>query len=253
MLRISRGGIDGVTHINKFGRNPDCDPAASATAVPVGRDIWDGGIAGATAWVPPTVVRVHNLASSNDEDGGAGTDTGALTAKVFGLDGNYALQEETVTLNGTTDAPTANSYFMIHRIECLTFGSAGRNLGAIEATAVTDGTVTAKVTADMSQTLMAIYQIPAAHKGYITSFYGDIYRSGGATKFANNFLMSRKDGGGWRVRDSISLGSDAANSVHRRYEPYKTVEAKELVKVVSDPSAVAQDIGGGFDIILVED
>lgn len=252
VFRISTGGVAGVKHVNKFGRNPDTDPAASANVVPVGRDIWDGGIAGATAWVPPTAARVHNLASSDDEDGGAGTDTGALTAQVFGLDANYALQDETVTLNGTTDAPTANAYTMIHRIECLTFGSAGRNLGAVAATAVTDGTVTAQVTIDMNQTLMAIYQIPAGSTGYITQWHGDIYKSGGAAKFSDQFLMSKKFGAGWRVRDTMALSTDAQPTNIRTYDPWKKLIAKEYIKVAANPSAVAQDIGSGFDIVVVE-
>ena len=103
-LKIAAGAYDKHSSINKFGRNPDCDQAASATAVSVGRDIWDLGIAGAVAWVPP---------------------------------------------------------------------SAGRNLGNIDATADTDSTVTARVSADMSQTLMAIYQVPVAKAGYITHFAAD--------------------------------------------------------------------------------
>ncbi len=52
-LEVSRGNIPGISHINKFGRNPDIDQAASATAVNIGRTIWDGGIAGAVNWAGP--------------------------------------------------------------------------------------------------------------------------------------------------------------------------------------------------------
>lgn len=251
-LVISRGYASGLTGVNKFGRNPDCDPAASATAVPVGRDVWDLGIAGAAAWVPPTAARVHQLSSSDDEDGGAGTDTGALTIRVYGLDEDFLLQSETVTLAGTANAATANAYTMIYRMECLTFGSSGRNLGDIDATADVDGTVTARVSADMSQTLMAIYQVPAGKTGYVTGWYGHIYKQGGAAQIADVILMSKRTGAGWRVRDLGVASTGGQDGFQRRYMPYKHLAEKELVKIAADPSAAAQDIGAGFDMILVD-
>ena len=251
-LEMSRGNIDGTSSVNKFGRNPDCDSAASVTAVPIGRDIWDGGVGGATAWVPPTTARIHAIASSNDEDGGAGTDTGALTMRIYGLDSAFALQQEDVTLNGTTPVNTANTYTMLYRMLVLTAGSAGRNLGNITATAATDGTVTAQITIDNNQTLMAIYMIPAGVTGYMTNWHGDLLKTGGATKFADFHLMSMDFGGVWRVRSSASTGSDGANVFQQHIKPYKSFSAKSLIKVVSNPSADAQDIGAGFDLVLVD-
>ena len=251
-LEIAAGNVPGHSAVTKFGRNPDIDQIASSTAVIIGRDIWDLGIAGATMWVPPTTARIHQIASSNDEDGGAGGDTGALTMEVYGLDSSFALTNETITLNGTTNAPTS-AMTMIYRMECLTFGSAGRNLGNILATADTDGTVTAQVTADNSQTLMAIYQIPAGKTGYITSYESELHKTGGAATLADITLMSMKFGGGWRVRDTMSLASDGTTSHQKFFQPYKTLAAKEYVKVVGAPSKDAQDIGAGFALILKDD
>ncbi len=252
-LNISRGVYPNTTYINKFGRNPDCDPAGSTTAVPIGRDIWDGGIAGAAAWVPPTTGRIHGIVSTSAEDG-AGSSTGALTLNVYGLNAAFEKASETVTLNGTGSVNTVGLYTMIYRMEVITSGSAGRNLGSIAATAATDGTVTAQVTADVGQTLMAIFQIPANHRGYITTFHADIFKAGAATtRQCDVFLMTMKFGGGWRIRGGGPLDTAAQPVFQRFYNPYKNVEAKEYVKVSANPSAVAQDIGAGFDIILVNE
>lgn len=252
IVQIAFGDVPGRSLIVKFGRNSDCDQAASTGgggATPIGRDIWDGGIAGAAAWVPPTAARIHNLASANNEDGGStGGNTGALTVKVFGLDGSFAEQEETVSLGGITDAATINSYTMIYRMEVLTVGSAGRNLGGITATAAVDGTVTAKITADMNQSLMAIYQVPADRKGVIIQWGGDIHRKGGAQKFVDIFLMTMKFGGPWRVRDTEAFATDGTNG--DTLAVHKVVEAKEYVKIIADPSADAQDIAGKFEIVM---
>ncbi|KKK59552.1 hypothetical protein LCGC14_3033250, partial [marine sediment metagenome] len=120
------------------GVKPDTDQIASVTAVVIGRDIWDLGIAGATMWLPPQAARTHQIASSSAEDGAGGA-TGALTIRIFGLDAAYLLQQEDLVLNGAGNVPTASPYTMIHRMFVLTAGSAGRNLGNIDATADTDG------------------------------------------------------------------------------------------------------------------
>ena len=252
LLAIARGNVSGITHINKFGRNPDIDQAASVNTVDIGRSIWDGGIAGAVNWVAPTAARIHQLISTSVNDG-AGTLAGALTVRVYGLDADFALQQEDVTLNGTSNVATLNTYTMIYRIMVLTAGGTGLNEGDITATADTDGTVTAKITALNNQTLMAIYQIPAATKGYMASYYASLHKSGGAAKFADIFLMSMRDGGVWRVRDATDLASDGSTYIPRVFNVPKMFEAKELIQIVANPSADQQDISAGFELTLVAD
>ena len=251
MLELARGNVPGMTHVNKFGRNPDTDQAASATAVNIGRTIWDGGIAGAANWVAPTTARTHQIVSTDTSDVSGGA--GAQTVKIFGLDSAFALQEETVTMEGDTNVATASTYTMIHRMEVLTVGATGWNEGDITATADTDTTVTAQITALNNQTLMAIYQIPAAKTGYLTEYFASLQKKGGAAKFVDIFLMGKKSGGPWRVQDSTDLGSDGTTFVEQTFTPYKSYEAKELIQLVANPSADAQDISGGFDLILVDD
>jgi len=250
-VEVARGLIPGATPVSKFGRNPDCDQAASATAVQLGRSIWDGGIAGAVNWVPPTTARTHALVSTDDEDGGAGTDTGALTMRILGLDSSFAFQQEDLTLNGTTPVNTASAYTMIYRMYVLTAGSTGRNLGDITATAATDSTVTAKISIAMNQTLMAVYQIPAGQTGYLISYYATLQKSGGAAKFADIFLMSKDDGGVWRVRHTVDVVSDANAHVQHFFNVPISFDAKTFVEIRANPSADAQDISAGFELLLM--
>ena len=86
----------------KFGNNGDVDKD-------VVEDIWDGG----ETWVAPTTARLHLIASTVVTDTSAGA--GARTVQIYGLDSAGALQNETVTMNGTTNVTTTNSYIMIHR------------------------------------------------------------------------------------------------------------------------------------------
>ena len=84
-------------------------------------------------------------------------------------------------------------------------------------------------------------------------YYCSLHKTGGAAKFADMFLMSMKDGGPWRLRDATDLASDGSTYVERPFIGLKVFEAKELVQIVANPSADAQDVSAGFDLILVDD
>jgi hypothetical protein len=87
MLSIARGLFPNMSHVNKFGRNPDIDIATDP------EDIWDGG----GLWVPPTAARTHDIVSSSANDSGdilsSGTATGGSittlidTGATFSSDG----------------------------------------------------------------------------------------------------------------------------------------------------------------------
>ena len=254
LVEVAKGRVPGHALVRKFGRNPDTDPAGSATIVHVGRDVWDGGVAGADIWVPPTAARIHQIKSSDDEDGGAGTDTGALTLRLFGLDVNYHLAEEDIILNGTTNVPTGRAYTMIYRKKVLTAGSEGHNIGIITATADTDGTVTAQVTPEINQTLMAIYQVPANKTAQLIRWNFGLGKKGSAAQtYADGFIMSMDFGGVWAVRDTATVSRDGQNWFDEPADQAITFPGKSYIKVVADPSAVAQDTHGGFSLLLVDD
>lgn len=68
ILEISRGKVPGMSSVNKFGRNPDVDGA---------EDIWvNGGF-----WVPPTLARTHDIASTSTQDKGSLLSTGTFTSR----------------------------------------------------------------------------------------------------------------------------------------------------------------------------
>ena len=252
MLDISGGLVPGVSHINKYGRNPDCDIKGSSSAVNIGRSIWDGGIGGAVNWLAPTVSRIHQLKSTsvNDDTDGGGTNPGARTVQIYGLDANFALFNETLTLDGTTNVPTS-AYTMIYRMIVRSAGATGWNEGTITATADTDSTVTAQITIGNNQTLMTQFMVPANKKGYIVDYSGTLKKTGGVAKFADVFLMSMEFGQVWRVRESGSCASDGQNKFFHDFRPYKTLQAKELVEIRANPSVDGQDVSASFDLILV--
>ena len=58
LFDISRGLVPNVSHVNKWGKNPDVDTGDE--------DIWDGG----GIYSPPTVDQVHSVVSTSPQDKG---------------------------------------------------------------------------------------------------------------------------------------------------------------------------------------
>lgn len=82
-LELSKGNIPGHSFINKFGENPNILTADNFV------DIWPGTTIGSTQkYVPPTVARTHNVASSSIEDAGTLVTSGNIDSGVAGPPGS---------------------------------------------------------------------------------------------------------------------------------------------------------------------
>jgi hypothetical protein len=148
-LSIAQGEIDGHSVVHKFGANFDIDNSSEPETV------WTAG--GLYPWASLATAQTLYCISTD------AADTGSL--QIQGLDANYELQSETVTLNGTTAVTTSNEYLRVH---CMTYSDGADNVGDITARVTSGtGTVVAQVDAGFNQTLMAIYTVPAGHTAYI--------------------------------------------------------------------------------------
>lgn len=238
---IARGNISDIGYVNKYGRNPDIDTATDP------EDIWDAG----GLWVPPTTARIHDIASTSTSDTSAGT--GARTINIMGLDADWNEQEEDITMNGTTNVPTANTYTRINRMSVTTAGSTGLNVGNITATAQTDATVTAQITAGQGQTFMAIWTVPADRTAYIVKMYGAVQRATAAAGVAEMALVAVYDVDtatkSTRFKDYFGLDTDATSYVAFDYPIPMAFPAKtDLLMRCINVSANDFDISAGFTV-----
>lgn len=236
-LNVARGRISGMLPVNKFGRNADIDVGTE--------DVWAGG----GTWVPPTTARVHNLVSTSANDTSAGT--GARTLRVFGLNASYALAQEDITLNGLVNVPTSGSYTMIYRMQVLTAGSGGTNVGTITATAQVDGTVTASVAIGKAQTQMAIYQVPAGYTAYLSKWWA--CEAGNANARLDVDLFARAFGGVYCVQGTVGLQIGSGTFAVVEYDPPKSFAAKTIIKLTGTADTNNTECEGGFDLVLVAD
>lgn len=247
--KVSLGLVPGWATVNKFGRATDADNGSLT-------DIWDGadGSTSTKVWVAPTTARIHNVTSTSTADDGDPVGTGARTVEIFGLTGWGTNQvSETVTLDGTSNVATANSYVIIHRMVCRTFGSGGTNAGIITATAQTDATVTAAILAGNGQTEMAIYGVPSTQKLLITNITAGILKSTGATARGDGRLVVKENASssdsGFVVKSLYTVAGD--NSYFGPITPPLLVTGPCIVKLQVTSTVDGSDAVGEFDAYLV--
>jgi len=236
-LTLAAGLITDRTIGNKAGRNTDIDIGTEDV-------ISQGGL-----YTPPTVARVHNIVSSSASDTSAGV--GARTITINGLDSNYSDISEIVTLNGTTLVATVNSYIFINRMTCTTVGTSATNVGNITATAVTDATISAQISAGEGQAQLGVYQVPLGKTMYLSNFNASARVSGGGAGTAILQLMTRTFGGAWTKRQTIMINLTGNSFVERFYKNPLVLAEKTMVKVQVTSDTNNMDVACAFDYINI--
>jgi hypothetical protein len=238
-LQISRGQIQGHSSVLVFGYNPDVDTAEET--------VWpDGGT------VPhPAAASVLKISSSSTYDTSAGT--GVRTDVIEGLDGNYNMISETVTLNGQTAVNTTNSYLYVNGFYVASVGSGGANAGNINAGT---GVVTAGVPAVLYD-IIAIgynnrttghYCVPAGYTGYMNEGMLSAGQASGATA-VTGFLKQHGPDGILRVGAITTVNN--ASTIFNFEQPY-TIPEKSCVGATAIGSAANNAVSSFFSIILVK-
>ena len=132
----------------------------------------------------------------------------------------------------------------------VTAGTGGENAGAITATAATDATVTAQITAGKNQTLMAIYQVPAGKTAYMTNYYADILRV--VTALSDVELRVKPFGEVYQLKHTLSLNSAATAYWNHYFGTPLVISAKSIIKVRADSSANNAIVAAGFDMVMID-
>tara|TARA_A200000159_G_scaffold68457_3_gene63358 strand:+ start:14708 stop:15460 length:753 start_codon:yes stop_codon:yes gene_type:complete len=233
-LNVSRGKVRGAYHIIKFGENLDVDGSMET--------IWDGG--GLYTYL--TSAGVLTVTSSDTDDAASGT--GARTVTVEGLDANYNLVSETLTVGGSAGTI---EFYRVFRAFVETSGSSGTNEGTISiasgaTTLAQIGTVGSPIETGLGQTFMALYTVPAGYTGFIYQFDVSTAKSDG-----NIFLVKRghTDNGTWRSQDIIHAN---VNSIERNYKFPLKIEEKSDIEVRALSLTNNMKCAATFCILLVQ-
>lgn len=231
LLEVQQGHIDGHNFIQKFAENPDIDKTKE--------DIWDGG---EDYGFYPTSAQAVEVVSSDDNDTSAGT--GLRTLKIYGLDNDWNLQEETITLNGTSTVNLVNSYIRIYRMIGLSAGSGEENAGDITCRIQSGGTVAAIIQAGNNQTLMSQFTIPKDKVGYLYSGYATV--SKGDDAIVDFWVRPYEEI--FQIKMRINIYQTPYN---RPFVVPLRIEAMSDLKVTATATNNNTAVSAGYDLLLV--
>jgi len=240
-LDYARGLHSDIFVVHKFGNNP----AVSNS----GDDIWQDG--GAYNWLTTAIaLRVKAGGDANDDSAG----TGARTITIEGLDENWDLASESLTLAGASaSAATTTTFIRINRafvVTCGTYTSANTANIHIETTAGVD---VADIAAGEGQTQIGLYSIPRGYKAYLTRLEVEV----DSAKSCTITLYKREQAdvvtapfGSKRI---ISRFSGVLGIQTLKYDAYKVVDEKsDIWAYAIKDSAGTAPVNVNWDLILVK-
>lgn len=246
----SREKFPGHYSVIKWGFSDNVDTDAPT-------DIYDLATDGQLVFVAPTIARKHNIASASADDDGSPAGVGAWTIRVWGLTSWVANEDsEVITMNGVADVETIKSYVIIHRLEALTWGASGPNVGDITATAQTDNTKTARILAGKGQTKMAIRGIPSTQDFEMAKFWASLLKSGGQAGAVDIRLLINPIPAdqltGFISKHGFGLSSTGTSTYPHEFRPTLSIPGPAIVKLQGVGSALNLQVEAGFDGVLID-
>ena len=163
-------------------------------------------------------------------------------------------------MNGTSNVLTPKSYVIIHRMEVITNGDTSKNVGTITATAVSGGTVTARINVNAGQTQMAIYGVPSVHTVFLGQIYASMNKAVGAGGANVGYVdislevNSQPDVEltNFAVKHTFGLSLNGTSLHSHPYYVPKIVAGPAIIKMQCTSGTANMDISAGFDANTVD-
>ena len=144
-LGVAKGQFADISHVHKFGAVPAMSQNQSGT-------VWDVNDTN-YVWSSWDTAGTLDIPAVNASDNG-------LSLTIVGLDSDYAPQSETITVSSSASVTTTKTFKRVFRAYVSESNVANINIQK-------DAVTVARITASKSQTLMAVYTIPAGYTGYL--------------------------------------------------------------------------------------
>lgn len=241
---IMQGKKGGVFKSNKLGKNSNV-PSSVSLANP--EFITEQG--GVYTGFPTSDAETITISSSSTEDSAAGTGTRTLT--IIGLDENWEIQSETVTLNGTSGVATVGTYRRAHTMFQVSSGSNLVNVGTITARhTTTTANIFLTIIPSVGSSNYAVQTVPANKIGVLVNYTADI-RRGGTTNADGAFYIADAETGAYRYRRPFSINVGAGID-RTPYGGVRFSEKTDIAMVITQCSQNLTIITGGFDILFID-
>ena len=234
---VAEGEIDGYSVVEKFGENPDIDTATDP------EDIWShGGL-----YTFSTSADIDSVSSSS------ASDTNEVT--IQGLDSNWALVTQTVTLTGQTRKALTTPLIRCFRAWNSNSVDYVGDIHVYVDTTLSGGVpvdttkIRAEITIGSGQTEMCIYTIPAGKTGYFLGGYTTMSRTGSNSAVFTSKI--REFGGAFRTVSRVSCIGAGSSSWNYQYPVGLAIPEKtDVLLRCEEVDANGTGVSGGFTILL---
>ena len=220
-LGVQKGLVTNFSGIQKFGLNTAVGSSFET--------IWDGN----NTYSYPSSAGTATATSSDTASDNNGT------VEIQGLDSNYDLATETLTIGGSAGS---TSFIRVFRAIMKTANTGTSNVGVITITV--SSTTVAQIRAGYGQTLMCVYTVPRKYNAYLMQL--DV----GSSKDLENEIVLRikeiDNGNAWNTRSFITT---RGGFVEKNFHVPEIINAKTDIELRGKASATSS-ISGGFELIL---
>ena len=220
-VSVQRGDVNNFQAIQKFGYNESVGTSFESVTDAGGDYTFITSAGTATATSSDT---------SSDNNG---------TVEIQGLDSNYDLATETLTIGGSA---STTSFIRVFRAKMVNANTGNANVGTITITV--SSTNVAQIQPTYGQTLMCVYTIPRKFRAYLIQL--DV---GSSKDLENEILLRIKEidnGNAWNTRAFITT---RGGFVEKNFHVPEIIDAKTDIELRAKASATSS-ISGGFELIL---
>lgn len=227
-LGVAKGQFQNISHVHKFGAVPAMSVNTTGTVWDINDTIYP--------WSAFATAGTLSLTRASANDAGK-------VVTVVGLNADYDQITENVTLTDASGNVTTNSFIRVFRAYMTT----GSNVGNID---IIRGAITvARINASKSQTLMAVYTVPAGHSAYLLQ--GVCSCQSGADATGDMFIRYFGQAS-FRVGHSFEVSGNGGQYLYPFTVPIKIPQKSDIDIRTSVRSNNAR-ITAAFDIILDKD
>ena len=219
-LSVQKGLVENYSGIQKFGLN---------TAVGTSFEtIWDGN----NTYTYPSSAGTATATSSD-------TDDNTATVEIQGLDSNYDLATETLTIGGSAGS---TSFTRVFRAVMKTANTGTSNVGTISITV--SSTTVAQIRPTYGQTLMCVYTVPRKYNAYLMQI--DVGSSKDLENEVRFVTKEIENGNVWNTKAFITT---RGGFIEKNYAIPVVISAKTDIELIAKASATSA-VSGGFELIL---
>lgn len=227
-LSIAQKEVNGHSGEHKFGAVPAMSQNQTGT-------VWDVNDTSYpwSSWDTAATIQVPAVNASDD----------GKKITVVGLDANYNLQTEEITLDSDGIVATATTWKRVYRAY-ISEGAA--NVGNVDIQK--SSVVVARINAGKSQTLMAIYTVPSGYTAYLIQGTATVQDGADAT---GNMFVRYDEQDAFRIGHSFEVAGDGGQYFYKFAVPIE-LPAKTDVDVRATVRSNNARVTAAFDMILVK-